>query len=174
VVEPLRHHGHCGRESTLNLVRNGKRQHEFLTRCSRCFGRRENATEVVTGMTEAAIRHVAVEKIDVARKAGVEECRLIRRGLAAADQGAATWRAIFFKLLAQCLERSAWQHRDRAAEAVKDVALVKLTDFWCQAAGPGRSAERCYALNSRSSLCFLPRCLRLCYDFNHSDFSLNE
>ena len=174
VVEPLRHHGHCGRESTLNLVRNGKRQYEFFAGRSSFFGRRENGTEVVTGMTEAAIGHVAVEKIDVARKGGVEECRLIRRGFAATDQGAATWRAVFFELFAQCLERSAWQRRDRAAETIKDIALVKLPDFWCQAAGPGRSGERGYVLDSRSSLCFLPRRLWLCYGFTHSDFSLNE
>src|SRR5208282_5738687 len=48
--------------------------------------------------------HVAVEKIDVAHKTGVEERCLICRGLAAADQRAATRGSIFLELFAQRIE----------------------------------------------------------------------
>jgi hypothetical protein len=41
-------------------------------------------------MTEAARRHVAVEKIDIAHQTGVEEGGLVGRGIPAADQRAAT------------------------------------------------------------------------------------
>jgi hypothetical protein len=62
----------------LDFVRYGKSQHEFLARCSCLLGGGENSPEVVARMTEAATRHVAVEKIHVAHKTAVEECCLIR------------------------------------------------------------------------------------------------
>jgi hypothetical protein len=92
-------------------------------------------------MSEAARRHITVEKIDIARQAGIKERRLIHRGLAAADQRAAAWGAIFLELLAQRGERSTRQGRDRAAEAVQNVALEKLPDFRCQALRPSRNGK---------------------------------
>jgi hypothetical protein len=55
-----------------------KRQHELLAGRPCLLGRGEDGPEIVTRMTEAARRHVAVEKIDVAHKTGVKECCLIR------------------------------------------------------------------------------------------------
>jgi hypothetical protein len=84
VVEALRHHGDDRCEPALDFICYGERQHEFLAGRSCVLGRGEDAPEVVTRMTEAARRHVAVEKIDVAHETGVEECCLICGGLAAA------------------------------------------------------------------------------------------
>jgi hypothetical protein len=104
VVEALRHDWDCGREAALDLVRYCERQHEFLARRSCMLSRGENGPEVVTRMAQSARRHVAVEQIDVAHQSGVEERRLIRGRLAAADQRASAWSPIFLELLAQSLE----------------------------------------------------------------------
>ena len=75
-------------------------------------------------MTEAAGRHIAVEKIGVAYQTGVEERGLIGGSLAAANESAATRRSIFLELFAQRLEGRPWQRGDCTAEAVQNVALV--------------------------------------------------
>jgi hypothetical protein len=101
VVEALCHHRDGGRKPALNFVRYGERQHELLAGCPGLFGSGENGAEVVTWMAEAARRHVAVEQIYVTHQAGVEERRLIRGCLAAADQCAPARCPVFLELFAQ-------------------------------------------------------------------------
>src|SRR5580704_4106498 len=76
------------------------------------FRRRQDGAEIIARMSETARRHITVEQIDIARQAGVEERRLIQRGLAASDQRAAAWGAVFLELVAQRGERSTRQGRD--------------------------------------------------------------
>src|SRR5258708_830850 len=105
-------------------------------------------------MSETARRHITVEKIDIARQAGVEERRLIQRGLAASDQRAAAWGAVFLELVAQRGERSTRQGRDRAGEAIQNVALEQPADFRCQALRPSRNGKGGDAFDCGP--CFLP------------------
>jgi len=109
----------------LDFVRHGEREHELLAGCSCLLRRGENGPEVVTRMTEAARRHVAVEQIYVAYKSGVEERRLIRGRLAAADQRTPARSPVFLELFAQCLEWLSRQRGDGTAEAVQNIALEK-------------------------------------------------
>src|SRR6202049_2362985 len=80
-------------------------------------------------MTEAARRHVAVEKVHVAHKTGVEERRLICGCLAAGDQRAPARSPVFLELFAQCLEGPSGQRGDGAAEAVQNIAFEKAADI---------------------------------------------
>ena len=141
VVEALRHHGNGGCEPALDFICYGECQHEFLAGRACLLGRGKDGPEVVTRMTKASGRHIAVEKIDIAHQAGVEERRLICGGLAAADQRAATRGPIFLELFAQRLEGRTWQRRDRAAEAVQDIALEKPPDVGRQVLRPSRSGK---------------------------------
>jgi len=141
VVKALRHHRDNRGEPALDFVRDGERQHEFLAGRPRMLRRGEDGPEIVARMAEAAGRHVAVEKIDIAHEAGIEECCLIHRGLAAADQCAAASGAIFLELFAQRLEGRTWQRRDRAAEAVQNIAFEQLPDIGRQVLRPRRRGK---------------------------------
>src|SRR5271170_4529797 len=72
MVEALRHYGNDGCEPALDFVRYGERQHKFLAGRPCSLGRGEDSSEVIARVAEAARRHVAVEKIDVAHQTGVE------------------------------------------------------------------------------------------------------
>jgi hypothetical protein len=85
MVEALRHYRNAGCESALDFIGCGECQHEFLARCSNVFSRCKDGPKVVTRMAKATLCHVAIEKVHIAHKRGVEECRLIGRGLAAAN-----------------------------------------------------------------------------------------
>jgi hypothetical protein len=74
-------------------------------------------------MTQAAGSHVAIKKIDVAHKRGVEERSLIHGRLSAPDQCASTRRSEFRELLSERLEGPASQSGDRAAKAVQNIAF---------------------------------------------------
>ena len=141
VVEALRHHRDNCCEPALDFVRYGERQHEFLAGRPCLLGRGEDGPEIVARMTEAARRHVAVEKIDIAHKTGVEERCLICRGLAAADQRAAARGSIFLELFAQRSEGRTRQRGDCATEAVQNIALEHLPDFRRQVLHPSRSGK---------------------------------
>src|SRR6185436_3185247 len=97
MIEPFHHHRDDRVKATLNLVRYGQRQHELLAGRPDLLGRREDRSEVVTGMTKAARRHVAVQQVDVTGKSRVEQRRLIYGSLAAADQRATTRSSVFFE-----------------------------------------------------------------------------
>jgi hypothetical protein len=94
VVEPFRHHRGDRRESALDFVGHSQGEHEVLAGGSHIFRRSQDGAEIVARMSETARRHITVEEIDIARQAGVEERRLIQRGLAASDQRAAAWGAV--------------------------------------------------------------------------------
>jgi hypothetical protein len=112
-----------------------ERQHEVLARSPDMLGRGENGPEIVAWMAKPAGRHAAVEKIDVAHESGVEGCRLIGRGLAAADQRAATRRAIFLEQFAQRLER--W-----ARAAIAQPRLYRILRLRsCRTSGAKRSGR---------------------------------
>jgi hypothetical protein len=147
VVEALRHHRDDGCKSALDFVRYGEGQHEFLAGPACLLGRGEDGPEIVARMTEAAGRHVAVEKIDITHETGVEERCLIRGGLAAANQCAATRGTVFLELFAQRPEGWTRQRRDRAAEAVQDIALEKPPDVGRQMLRPRRSGKDGDAFN---------------------------
>ena len=83
-----------------DFVRHGEGQHEFLAGCPGVLGRRKDRSEIVTWMTKAARRPVAVQKVDVTRKTRVEQRCLIYGSLAAADQCATAWSSVFFELFA--------------------------------------------------------------------------
>jgi len=100
MVEALRHYGNAGCESALDFMSCGECQHECLAGCAYVFSRCKDGPEIVTRMAKATLCHVAIEKVDIAHKRGVEECCLIGRGLAAANQSATTRSSIFFDLLA--------------------------------------------------------------------------
>src|SRR5580704_11331021 len=141
VVEALRHHRDGGRKPALNFVGYGKRQHELLTGCPGLLSSGENGAEVVTRVTQSARRHVAIEQIDVADQARVEERRLIRGRLAAADQRAPARSPVFLKLFAQRLEGLSWQRCDGAADAVQNIALEKLPGLVREVLWPGGCSE---------------------------------
>ena len=105
------------------------------------LSRGENGPEVVTRMTEAAGRHVAVEQIYVAHKTGVEERRLICGCLASADQRAPARSPVFLELFAQRLEGLSWQRSDGAAEAVQNIAFEKVADVARQLLRLSRSSK---------------------------------
>ena len=109
MIEALLHDRNGSSEPALDFVRDGERQHEFLAGRPRMLRRGEDGPEIVARMAEAAGRHVAVEKINVTHKTGVEECCLISGGLAASDQCAAAQGSIFLELFAQRSERRARQ-----------------------------------------------------------------
>src|SRR5471030_572506 len=92
-------------------------------------------------MTEAARRHVAVQKIYVADKTGVEERRLICGCLAAADQRALARSAVFLELFAQCLEGLSLQRTDGTTEAVQNIAFEKSPRVVRQVLRPGGFGE---------------------------------
>jgi hypothetical protein len=154
MVEALRHYRDDGCEPALDFIRYGERQHEFPAGRSGLLGRGEDGPEIVARMTEAAGRHVAVEKIDIAHQTGVEERCLIWGGLAAADQRAATRGSIFLELFAQRSEGRTRQRGDRAAEAVQNIALEKLADIGPQVLRPSRSGKGGDAFDGRA--CFDP------------------
>ena len=138
----------------MDFIRYRKSEHEILAGHPCLFGRGKNGPEVVTRMTEAAGRHVAVEQIDVTHKTGVEERCLIRGGLAAANQCAATRGTVFLELFAQRPEGRTRQRRDRAAEAVQDIALEKPPEVGRQVLRPSRSGKGGDAFDGRA--CFDP------------------
>jgi len=76
-----------------------------------------------------------------AHKCGVEECRLIGRGLAAANQRATTRGSIFFDLVAQRSERRTRNSSDRARYAVQNVAFEKLPNISRQVQRPCGSCK---------------------------------
>jgi hypothetical protein len=138
----------------LDFVGHSQGEHEVLAGGVHIFRRSQDGTEIVARMSETARRHITVEKIDIARQAGVEERRLIQRGLAAFDQRAAAWGAVFLELVAQRGERSTRQGRDRAGEAIQNVALEQPADFRCQALRPSRNGKGGDAFDHGP--CFLP------------------
>src|SRR4029077_16840602 len=99
MVESLRHYGNPGCESALDFIGCGECEHEFLARCPYVFSSCKDGAEVVTRMAKAALCHVAIEQVHIAYKRRVEECRLIGRSLAAANQSATTRGSIFFDLV---------------------------------------------------------------------------
>jgi hypothetical protein len=137
VVETLRHYRDCGGKPALDFVRYGEREHELLAGCPCLLSRGENGPEIVTRVTEAARRHVAVAQIYLAHKTGVEERRLICGCLAAADQRAQTRSPVFLELFAKCLGGLSWQCGDIAAEAVQNIALEKSPSVVRNVLGPG-------------------------------------
>jgi hypothetical protein len=158
VVEPFRHHWDDRRESALDFVGHSQGEYEVLAGGAHIFRRSQDGAEIVARMSETARRHITVEEIDIARQAGVEERRLIQCSLAASDQRAAAWGPIFLELFAQRRERSTRQGRDRAGEAIQNVALEQLADFRCQALLPSRSGKGGDAFDHGP--CFLPRLAR--------------
>src|SRR6266481_1829735 len=100
MIEPFHHQGDHRGKAALDFVRYGQRQHELLAGRSGLLGRRKDRSEVVTGMTKAARRHIAVQKVDVTRETRVEQRCLIYGSLAAADQCATAWSSVFFELFA--------------------------------------------------------------------------
>jgi hypothetical protein len=63
------------------IIGHRQGEHEVLAGGVRVFRRSQNGAEIVARMSEAARRHVTVEKIDIARQAGIKERRLIHRVL---------------------------------------------------------------------------------------------
>jgi hypothetical protein len=100
MVEALRHYGNAGCESALDFIGCSECEHKFLARCADIFGYCKDAPEVVARMAKASSCHVAIKKVHITHKGGVEECRLIGRGLPAANQRATTRCSIFFDLVA--------------------------------------------------------------------------
>ena len=103
-------------------------------------------------MSEAARRHVTVEKIDVARQAGIEQCCLVYGCPATADQCAPAWGTIFLELLTQRMEGPAGQRGDRTADAVQDIALEQPADVRRQLRRASRVGERRNAIDGFRSL----------------------
>jgi len=155
MVETLSHDRDHGGKAALDLVRHGEGQHEFLTGCPGVLGRRKHSPKVVTRMGEPAGRHVAVQKVYVTRKARVEQRCLVNRGLPATNQCATTRGSVFFKLLAEGLERSTWQSSDRAAKAVQNITLEELPHVGFQLLRSRRRRKGSDALNCRSCSFFL-------------------
>src|SRR5580704_3480912 len=164
VVETPCHYGHGGCESTLDFIRYCECQHESLAGCSDVFGRCKDRPKIVTRMAKAARCHIAIEKVDIAHKRRVEECRLVGRGLAAANQRATTRGSIFFDLVAQQSERRSRNSCDRARYAVENVAFEKLPNLGCQVFRSGGNRKGADPFNGR--VCF---CLPLrCNEFSHT------
>jgi hypothetical protein len=152
VVESFRHHRDDRRESALDFVGHSQGEHEVLAGGVHIFRRSQDGAEIVARMSEAARRHVTVEEIDVARQAGVEERRLVYRGLAAADQRATSRGTIFFELLTQRMEGQAGQRGDRTADTVQDIALEQPADVRRQLRRASRVGERRNVIDGSRSL----------------------
>src|SRR5882762_11985576 len=105
MIESLGHHWHDGGESTLNLIGDRKGKHEVLARRLCMFRGSQDGAEIVAGMTQSAWRHIAVEQVDIPDQPGVEQRRLVRRRLAAAEQRARSAGPVLRKLFAQRGER---------------------------------------------------------------------
>src|SRR5882672_9605689 len=104
MVESLCHHRHYGGEPALDLIGDRKGKHEVLARRLCVLRSSQDGAEIVTGMTQSAWRHVAVEQVDISDQPRVEQRRLIRRCLAAANQCARSAGPILRKLFAQRCE----------------------------------------------------------------------
>src|SRR5882762_6318316 len=105
MVESLRHHRHYGCEPALDLIGDRKGKHEVLARRLCVLRSSQDGAEIVTGMTQSAWRHEAVEEVDISDQPRVEQRRLIRRRLTAANQSARSAGPILRKLFAQRCER---------------------------------------------------------------------
>jgi hypothetical protein len=77
----------------------------------------------------------------IAHKAGVEQRRLIRGGLATSDQRAPTRGSILFELFPQRLEQWTRQRSNGPAEAVQNIALEELAHIRRQVLGPSRRGK---------------------------------
>src|SRR5207245_1213764 len=107
-----------------DLIGDRKGKHKVLARRLCVFRGSQDGAEIVAGMTQSAWRHVTVEQVDISDQPGIEQRRLVRRGLATTDQRARSAGPVLLKLVAQRCERRSGKCRDRASQAIQNVSLV--------------------------------------------------
>src|SRR5882762_9801138 len=98
-------------------------------------------------MTQSAWRHVAVEQVDISDQPRVEQRRLIRRRLAAANQRARSTGPILRKLVAQRCERRSRKRGYRASQAIQNVSFVELARVGlqrCRNSAVSKAGDRIY------------------------------
>src|SRR5258705_6174420 len=172
MVESLCHHRHYGGEPALDLISDRKGKHEVLARRLCVLRSSQDGAEIVTGMTQSAWRHVAVEQVDISDQPGVEQRRLIRRCLTAANQRARSAGPILGKLFAQRCERRSRKRRDRTSQAIQNVSFVELARVGlqrCRNSSVGKASDRIYRRGGCRSfhqhVSVLPNPMRLIWRF---------